>query len=162
MARDPRRVSTAAGRGSRGAGEAGGDERSLPEFLPHVESDLAETVGREGTGEEETQLQVMSTQIVEASQDVGPREGGLLGALGPIDPVNLNFEDLPLPLELPVTVGENQGRPIVRRVEVDRVEPVSERDVGRNRGPVMEGPPLVESPKLMGPNTLILSQLAIQ
>ena len=154
MARDPRRVSTAAGRGSRGAGEAGGDERSLPEFLPHVESDLAETVGREGTGEEETQLQVMSTQIVEASQDVGPREGGLLGALGPIDPVNLNFEDLPLALELPVTVGENQGRPIVRRVEVDRVEPVSERDVGRNRGPVMEGPPLVAPvgvPQAYGP-----------
>ena len=105
-----RRSSTAAGRGSRGGGETGGDgERNLPEFLPHVESDLAETVGEERAGEEETQLQVVSTQLVETSQDVVPNVGGLLGALGPMDPVNLNFESLPLPLEFPVAVGENQG-----------------------------------------------------
>ena len=81
---------------------------------------------------------------------LGRNEGGLLGALGPLDPVN--FENLPLPVELPAATRGRQGMPTVRRVEVGRIEPVNE---GENRGrPVMEGPtltPPVGAPQVYGP-----------
>ncbi len=55
-------------------------------------------------------------------------EGGLLGALGPLGTVS--FEHVPLPIELPTATDGNQGRPLVRRVEVERIDPVNE---GENR-----------------------------
>ena len=64
----------------------------------------------------------------------------------------MNFENLPVPVELPAATRGRQGMPIVRRVEVGRIEPVNE---GENRGrPVMEGPtltPPIGNPQVYGP-----------
>lgn len=153
MPRESRRTSAAAGRSSQGGRGGRGENEELPEPMPNVGSNLVETVPgetRERADEEETQPPAASSQLVSVGQDVGNVEGGLLGALGPLNPVS--FEHLPLPIELPMNAEETVGGPIVRRVEVDGVDPVA---VGDDRvRPVMEGPPLaapVGVPQVYGP-----------
>ncbi len=156
MARELRDSSAAAGRETLQEGETGGaGNGALPEFLPEVGGVLAESDLREPGGGPESadaQLQVLVSQSMGISQDVRRNEGGLLGAIGPIDPVN--FENLPMPVELPTVVRGNQGVPGVRRVEVGRIEPVN-GGVEQGR-PVMDGPTLVPPvgiPQVYGPQT---------
>ena len=152
--REPRRPSASTERGSQRGGGTGRDgSDALPEFLPEVGGNLAVSVPREEgerAEDEETQLQLLSSQVVGGDQETRSVETGLLGALGPLGPVS--FEHLPMPIELPGTAPGTLGRPIVRRVEVERIDPV---DGGEERmEPVMEGPPLVApvgTPQVYGP-----------